>query len=51
MVRASMWSTTASAASGALQPHVSGHYPLDRAGEALRALMDRTAIGKVVVTP
>jgi NADPH2:quinone reductase len=39
------------AASGALQPHVSGRYPLDRAGEALRALMDRTAVGKVVITP
>ncbi len=39
------------AASGALQPHVSGRYPLERAGEALRALIDRTAIGKVVVTP
>jgi len=38
-------------ATGALQPHVSGRYPLERAGEALRALMDRTAIGKVVVTP
>ncbi len=38
-------------ASGKLQPHVSGRYPLERAGEALRALMDRTAVGKVVVTP
>ena len=35
----------------ALQPHVSGRYPLERAGEALRALIDRTAIGKLVVTP
>ena len=34
-----------------LQPHVSGRYPLERASEALRALIDRTAIGKLVVTP
>ncbi len=38
-------------ASGDLQPHVSGRYPLERAGEALRLLIDRKAIGKVVVTP
>jgi NADPH:quinone reductase len=38
-------------ARGRLQPFVSGRYPLERAGEALRALMDRTAIGKLVVTP
>jgi NADPH2:quinone reductase len=38
-------------ASGQLKPHVSGRYPLERAGEALRALIDRTAVGKVVVTP
>ena len=38
-------------ADGKLHPHVSGRYPLDRAGEALRALIDRTAIGKLVVTP
>ena len=38
-------------ASGKLRPHVSGRYPLERAGEALRSLMDRTAVGKVVVEP
>ncbi len=38
-------------ASGELRPHVSASYPLERAGEALRALMDRTAVGKVVITP
>jgi NADPH2:quinone reductase len=38
-------------ASGELQPYVSSRYPLDRAGEALRAMMDRRAIGKLVVTP
>ncbi|MPY91680.1 MAG: zinc-binding dehydrogenase [Acidimicrobiia bacterium] len=38
-------------ASGKLRPHVSGRYPLDEAGRALRSLMDRKAIGKVVVEP
>jgi NADPH2:quinone reductase len=38
-------------ASGKLTPHVSGRYPLERAGEALRALMDRKALGKVVIEP
>ncbi len=38
-------------ASGELQPHVSGRYPLERAGEALRALIDRNAVGKLVITP
>lgn len=37
--------------SGKLQPYVSGHYPLERAGEALRAIKDRTVVGKVVITP
>ncbi len=38
-------------ASGKLTPHVSGRYPLERADEALRALMDRKALGKVVIEP
>jgi NADPH2:quinone reductase len=38
-------------ASGKLQPHVSERYPLERAGEALRAMMDRQAVGKLVITP
>jgi NADPH2:quinone reductase len=38
-------------AAGALQPHVAGRYPLERAGEALRALIDRKAVGKLVITP
>ncbi len=38
-------------ATGDLQPHVSGRYPLERASEALRLLIDRKAIGKVVITP
>jgi len=37
--------------SGKLRPYVSGRYPLDGAGEALRSLMDRRALGKVVVEP
>jgi NADPH2:quinone reductase len=35
---------------GALRPHVSSTYPLERAGEAIRELADRKAKGKVVVT-
>jgi NADPH2:quinone reductase len=38
-------------ASGKLNPHVSERYPLERAGDALRALMDRKALGKVVLEP
>lgn len=38
-------------ATGKLRPHVSGRYPLERAGEALRSLMDRKALGKVVIEP
>ena len=38
-------------ASGMLHPYVSARYPLERAGEALRAMLDRTVVGKVVITP
>jgi NADPH2:quinone reductase len=38
-------------ASGALDPHVADRLPLERAAEGLRALIDRTAIGKIVITP
>ena len=38
-------------ANGDLAPHVSERFPLERAGEAMRALMDRKALGKLVVTP
>lgn len=38
-------------ADGKLSPYVSERYPLDRAGEALRSLMDRKALGKVVIEP
>jgi NADPH2:quinone reductase len=37
--------------SGRLRPHVSGRYALDDAAKALRALMDRKALGKVVIEP
>lgn len=36
---------------GDLRPHVDGHYPLERTGEAMRAVIDRKAIGKLVVNP
>jgi NADPH2:quinone reductase len=39
------------AAAGKLHPFVSARYPLAEAGEALRALLDRKVIGKVVVEP
>ncbi len=38
-------------ADGKLSPYVSKRYPLERAGEALRSLMDRKALGKVVIEP
>jgi NADPH2:quinone reductase len=38
-------------AKGELRPYVSGRYPLERAGEALRLVIDRKVVGKVVVTP
>ena len=38
-------------ASGELRPYVSARYPLERAGEALRAMMDRTVVGKIVIEP
>lgn len=39
------------AAEGRLNPYVSDRYPLDRAPEALRALLDRKVTGKVVIEP
>jgi NADPH2:quinone reductase len=38
-------------ASGELKPYVSERYPLDGAGTALRSMIDRTVVGKVVITP
>jgi NADPH2:quinone reductase len=37
-------------ARGAIRPHVSEHYPLERGGDAIRRLADRGAKGKLVVT-
>ena len=34
---------------GELKPHISATYPLERAAEALRALMERRVTGKVVL--
>jgi NADPH2:quinone reductase len=34
---------------GELKPHISATYPLERAAEALRALMERRVAGKVVL--
>ena len=34
---------------GAIRPHVSAQYPLEKAGDAIRELADRRAKGKVVV--
>jgi len=36
---------------GRIRPLVSASYPLERTGEALRALMNRTVQGKLVVVP
>jgi NADPH:quinone reductase-like Zn-dependent oxidoreductase len=37
-------------AEGKIAPKISATYPLDRGGEAIAALRDRNAIGKLVVT-
>lgn len=37
-------------AEGKIKPRISQTFPLERAGEAIKALGDRTAMGKVVVT-
>ncbi|MBC7171625.1 MAG: NADPH:quinone oxidoreductase family protein, partial [Polyangiaceae bacterium] len=36
---------------GELKPRISQTYPLEKAGEALRALMDRKVTGKIVLVP
>ncbi len=38
-------------AAGRIKPEVSARFPLDRAADALRELMDRKVIGKAVVMP
>ena len=37
-------------AAGKIRPHVSAHFPLARAGEAIKELSGRRALGKLVVT-
>jgi NADPH:quinone reductase len=38
-------------AEGAISPHVSEVFPLSRVADALHAVADRQAVGKVVVDP
>ena len=38
-------------AAGRLKPHVSRRYPLDSAPQALRDMLDRKVVGKIVVEP
>lgn len=38
-------------AKGELNPHVSKRYPLEQAPQALRDMLDRKAVGKVVIEP
>ena len=38
-------------AEGAIRPVVGETYPLERAGDAHRALLDRTSVGKLVIDP
>jgi len=37
-------------AEGKLKPHISAAFPLGKSGDALRSLMERRSVGKVVVT-
>ncbi|MDG2303290.1 MAG: NADPH:quinone oxidoreductase family protein [Candidatus Binatia bacterium] len=36
---------------GRLRPYIGGRYPLDRAGEAMARVLDRRAVGKIVIEP
>ncbi|MCB1958478.1 MAG: zinc-binding dehydrogenase, partial [Rhodocyclaceae bacterium] len=38
-------------ADGSLTPPISARYPLERAGEALEALAQRRASGKLIIQP
>jgi NADPH2:quinone reductase len=38
-------------AKGAIRPHVSGTYPLERGAEALREVAARRALGKLLIVP
>jgi NADPH2:quinone reductase len=46
---ANMHALTSLAATGALRPRISHRFPLDRAAEALQAVIDRKVIGKAVL--
>ena len=46
---ANMHALISLAATGALRPRISHRFPLDRAAEALQAVMDRKVIGKAVL--
>jgi NADPH2:quinone reductase len=46
---ANMHALTSLAATGALRPRISHRLPLDRAAEALQAVIDRKVIGKAVL--
>jgi NADPH2:quinone reductase len=44
-----MKTLTELAGQGKLKPRISHRFPLDQAAEAIRAVIDRTVIGKAVV--
>lgn len=46
--RLEMWEHLAA---GRLRPHIGGRYPLERAAEAMAAVAERRALGKVVIEP
>jgi NADPH2:quinone reductase len=50
LAEANMKALMVLAAEGSLKPRISHRFPLARAGEAIQALIDRTVIGKAVLT-
>ena len=50
IARANMAALLSLAATGALRPRISHSFPLERAADALRAVIDRAVIGKAVLT-
>jgi NADPH:quinone reductase len=50
LLRAAESAVLAHAEAGRLKPHVSAHFPLERFAEGMRLLMERQAIGRVVLT-
>jgi NADPH2:quinone reductase len=49
--RANMADLLAWCAAGKISAHVHAVYPLERADEALRALADRSVMGKLILRP